>query len=379
MMENRLGVVGLGHWFGWLKAGIGDGGSLDLRKAVGTKPFEEKQALLSSFGITSDNYYISDPKGGLPDQFFENIDIVHISDPNKFHAEQVTQSLEHGKHVIVEKTLAVKKGQFSKLSAFIKKNGYNERVYLHLHYLHKQTTIAFAAMVPKLVKEYGKIKSIGATFFEEVDEEDPKRTWVLQPENGGIFMDWVHPYEIIYYTTKCKFGSIQDLKLFMVNGTYDQNNPTGVETTVALAGKNYSAGATAKIRVAKGVRNGLELKSINVTFESGTCARLCFPGHESEFGRTDLRGKIDIVGANGESISSDNLSGPNSSEIFIKEVIDFSNGQHEGLTLGEISKVFKPQWEYQRMAKTKELVREEQEIHKFLNAGAEGMRCDGIV
>ncbi len=374
-MENKLGVVGLGHWFSWLKAGIGEGGSLNLKKAVGTKPFEYKQALLSSFDITKDNYYLSDRNGGLPDQFFEGIDIVHISDPNEFHYEQVMQSLGHGKYVIVEKTLAVNKSQFSKLSSFIKKNNYKDRVYLHLHYLHKQATMSFAAMVPKLVKKYGKIKSIDATFFEQVDDEDPKRTWILKRANGGIFMDWIHPYEIIYYSTKCKFGNIQDLKIFMVNGNYDQNNPTGVEATIALTGKKYSEGATAKVRVAKGVREGLELKSINVIFESGIHAHLCFPGHEAEFGNKELRGRIDLVD-NGKLISSEHLTGPNSSEIFIKEISDFINGQHPGLTISEISRVFKPQWEYQKIVKSKELIKDETEINRFLQEGTgQHMRC----
>lgn len=375
-MENRLGVVGLGHWFSWLKTGIGAGGTLDLKKAVGTKPFEEKQALLSGFGITRDNYYISDPDGRLPERFFDGIDVVHISDPNRFHSDQVVQSLEHGKHVIVEKTLAVNKSQFGKLGSFIKKNGYKERVYLHLHYLHKQATIEFARMVPKLVKKYGKIKSIDATFFEEVDDEDPKRTWILRPENGGVFMDWIHPYEIIYYSTKCKFGSINDLKIFMVNGDYDRNNPTGVETTIALTGRNYSDGATAKIRAAKGVRKGLELKSINVAFESGAYARICFPGHEAEFMSKDLRGRIDIVEPNGEKIPSESLSGPNSSEMFIKEIGDFINGRHPGLKMSEISKIFKPQWDYQRIVKSKELIRDESEIDGFLQEGtAKALQC----
>lgn len=375
-MDNRLGVVGLGHWFSWLKAGIGEGGSLNLKKAVGTKSFEEKQKLLSDFGITKENYYISGADGSLPEQFFEQIDVVHISDPNKFHALQATESLAHGKYVIVEKTFAVKKGEFNKFKSFVKKNNMQDKIYLHLHYLHKQTTIAFAKMLRKFIKKNGKIKSIEATFFEEIDEEDPKRTWILGKDNGGIFMDWIHPYEIIYYSTKCKFEDIKELKIFMVNGSYDQINPTGIETTIALKGKNYVDGATATIRVAKGAPIGSELKSIKVFFDSGVYAHLCFAGHEAEFLKSDQRGRIDLIDVNGNVLSSEKLGGANTSEIFLKEIIDFISGQHNGLKLSEISKVFKPQWQYQKLVKSKELIKDAAQVEEFLKAGTDsGMKC----
>lgn len=369
-MGYNLGVIGLGHWFSWLKAGIGEGESLNLVKAVGTKPFEQKMELLSSFGITSGNYFISDQKGLVPDRFFEGIDIVHISDPNKFHFDQTMQSLSKGKYVVTEKTLAVNKSQFGKISSFIRKNNYQDHVYLHLHYLHKQTTIVFKDMLKKLIRQNGRIKSIAATFFEEVNGEDPKRTWVLNRDNGGIAMDWIHPYEIMYYSTKCRFGSMRDLNIFMVNGSYDQKNPTGIEAVVELLGRNFTDEATATVRVAKGVGNGHGKKSLTVVFESGNSAKLLFPGHEAEFENKEQRGLIEIFDNNGNVVSSDKLTGQNSSEIFIKEVLDLCNGRNDGLKLSEISRIFKPQWDYQRIVKSKELVRDPLRIEQFLKDGA---------
>ena len=374
-MQYNLGVVGLGHWFGWLERGVSEKGSLRLVKAVGTKQFEEKAKLLSGFGITKDKYYISDPDGRIPDKFFEGLDLVQISDPNRFHKSQAIESLEKGKYVVVEKTLAVNERELEEIKSFVKKKGMEGKIYLHLHYLHKQPTLALAGAMPKLVAKYGKIRSIEATFFEPVNEEDPRRTWLLAPENGGIFMDWVHTSEIIFRTTKCGFGRIKQASDFAVNNSYDNVNPTGVECVIAVSGSNYEDGATATMRMAKGTEKAYACKSLRAVFGSGFSASLCYPGHEAEFNNANERGMLKILDADGREISSERLSGPNSSEIFISEVLDLCGGKHVGLSLDEVSEVFKSQWEYQRTAGTRKLITDRKSIDAFLKNGTSGMHC----
>jgi len=373
-MEYTLGVIGLGHWFSWLTTGIGVEGGLDLKKAVGTKPFDEKKELLSKFGITENNYYISDQNGNFPGQFFEGINIVLISDPNKFHKSQAIESLNNGKYVIVEKTIAANEQEFNEIKNLVQKNNYNDRLYLHLHYLHKQPTIALRTMLPDFIKQNGKIKSIQATFFEDTNKEDPKRTWLLALENGGIFMDWIHSFEVIYYTTKCNFGNIIELKSFVVNASYDSKNPTGIESKIVLKGANYAEGAFAVIRSAKGVDKEHANKSIKFVFESDDYLLLCFPGHEVEF-NTEERGRIQLISKHGETLMSQSFTGMNSSEIFIEEIIDFCKGKHKGLKMHEIEEIFKPQWEYQKLAKSSKLILDSDGILEFLEQGISGMAC----
>ena len=278
-MEYDLGVIGLGHWFKWLRAGIGSKGGLHLKKAAGTRPFDDKKDMLTNFGMAKQDYYIADSNGKVPEQFFDDISIVHISDPNRFHAIQIMDSLKHGKYVITEKTFAVNHDQFKEVEQFIRSNGYEGKAYLHLHYLHKQPTIALKAMLPDLVMNNGRIKSIDATFFEEINEEDPRRTWLLDISNGGIFMDWIHPYEVIYYSTSADFGRIKKAANFVTNPSYNETSPTGVEVIVEVNGINYSKDATATVRAAKGVEKKYANKSIRFTFESGNYLIMCFPGH----------------------------------------------------------------------------------------------------
>ena len=293
MPDYKLGVIGLGHWFNRLNVGIQKVGGLTLVKAAGTKPFEQKTDILSDFKIGKDDYYISDEKGRLSQDFFNGIDLVHISDPNKFHAYQTRETLLQGKYAITEKSFAGTKREFNKISSFIKKNNYENKAYLHLHYIHKQPTLILKAMLPGLVKNHGKIKSVQATFFEKENEEDARRGWLFAPENGGIFMDWIHPFEILYYAAEAGFGEIKDLSIYGVNTSYDDTNPTGVQAAIALKGKYYTNDAAAKINVAKGVKNGNQNKSIKIIFESGKYTKLCYVGSEIEFG-SDERGTLEI-------------------------------------------------------------------------------------
>jgi predicted dehydrogenase len=375
-LDYNLGVIGLGHWFTWLETGLGERGSLKLKKAVGTKSFDEKKDLLLRFNIQREDYYISGKDGWVDDSFFDGIDIVHISDPNQFHAKQAMESLMHGKVVVTEKTLAINKKEFDTVSTFIRQNNLQSKIYLHLHYLHKQPSIAFKTLLPSLIKDNGKIRSIEATFFEEVDEEDPKRTWVLAPYSGGIFMDWIHPYEVIFYTTRCNFGKIKESKDFCVNENYDKINPTGVEALVELDGENYAQGATALVRVAKGAGAGYENKSLKFVFESGNYAMLCFPGHEAEFNNPNERGRIQLFEkGTGKILMSQKLTGSNTSMMFIKEVLDLCEGNNRGLKLDEISEIFRPQWDYQAGASSRTLIKDEPEVKKFLENGLQSMKC----
>jgi predicted dehydrogenase len=370
-MDYKLGVIGLGHWFDRLNVGIQKVGGLTLVKAVGTRSFEDKASLLEGFGITKEDYYLADSDGTIPETFFKDIEVAHISDPNKFHAAQTKQALEHGKYSITEKSLATTQAEFEDISSFIKKNNFEDKFYLHLHYIHKQPTLALKAMLPDLVGKYGKIKNIDATFFEKETEEDARRKWLFAPENGGIFMDWIHPFEIIYHSTDSTFGNITDLSLYAVKPSYDAINPSGVAATVALDGK-YSSNASANIRIAKGVKSSEDKKSIKITFESGTYAILNYVGSGTEF-ESNERGTIEIRDQNHNIIETKRLTGPNSSEIFVEEILNLSKGRPMGLTLSQIAEIFKPQWEYQSIMKSKELIKNDSQVNSFIKKGLDSV------
>lgn len=53
----------------------------------------------------------------------DKVDLVYIATPHAFHAENALMCLEHGKHVIVEKPLAVNSSQAEKVFALAEKKG----------------------------------------------------------------------------------------------------------------------------------------------------------------------------------------------------------------------------------------------------------------
>jgi len=158
--------------------------------------------------------------------------------------------------------------------------------------------------------------------------------------------------------------------LYTTNESYSATNPTGVQAEVALKGKRFSDGATITVNIAKGVDPKYSRKSMVFTFEDNTYARLGFIGSEKE--TKENRGEFE-TGEISNGIRSPEsvlrLQGKSSSEMFVKEIIKLCNGKRAGLKLSQVSKVFKPQWEYQTLAPKQQLIKDPKEVELFLESG----------
>lgn len=367
----KIGVVGIGHWFGRLHEGMNSIGGLEVKKALGTKPYESKANMLDKFGISKDMYLTTDSSGKIPEEFFEGIDAVHISDPNMYHTHQAISSLENNKKAIVEKSFAVNKEEFDSFIQYLKDNKKENDTYLHLHYIHKQPTIALKGMIGQLVKENGRISEVHSTFFESENNEDARRSWLFGIDNGGLFMDWIHPFEVISHSCSSKFGTIEELGLYRVNEMYSKNDPTGIYASTQISGTYFSANARMNVNIAKGVEKRFAQKAMRIIFESGKCVTLLFAGSEDEFGKSN-RGAIEFgeVGSGQYSVQkTEDLKGDNSSEIFVKQIINLCSGKNDGLTIDEISNIFTPQWEYQHMLDNSNLTIEPRAVRRFIEKG----------
>lgn len=370
-MEYSMGVVGIGHWFKRLEAGLQTVGGIKVTKALGTKPYEQKVEMLRSLGITPDSYYVIGSDGTIPAPFFDGIEVVHISNPNEVHASQTMQSLSKGKKVVVEKSYAVNKREFDTFRKFVKEGGYDKSMYLHLHYLHKLPALMLKRSMKELIAKHGKITGIEATFFEKTDEEDTRRAgWLLEMKSGGLFMDWVHPFEVAYAASGTGFGKISDLKIYMTNSAYSEKDPSGVYAEVGLKGSKIAGGATIRVNIAKGVDPKYAKKSMVFKFEDGAYARLVFIGSGEE--SKENRGSFElgkVVGGRLVSESSEVTFGRASSEYFVKEIIKLCNGKRAGLSIGQISKVFRPQWDYQKTVQKQQLIKDPSQVILFLENG----------
>ncbi len=103
MAALRWGILGTG-WIAHEQTG-------DLVKngftvaAVGSRTQESADAFAAEFGIptahASYEALVADP----------NVDIIYVSTPHPFHAENATLALEHGKHVLLEKPFTINQAE----------------------------------------------------------------------------------------------------------------------------------------------------------------------------------------------------------------------------------------------------------------------------
>lgn len=374
-MEYKMGVIGIGHWFKRLEAGLQKVGGIRVVKAVGTKPYEAKAEMLKSLGITNESYYTMGGDGRIPEQFFDGIDVVHISNPNEVHANQAMQALSRGKRTIVEKSYAVNKAEFLAFKKFVKEGNYGKSVYLHLHYVHKMPSISFRRSIKELSEKHGKITGITGTFFEPADAEDARRAgWLLDMRSGGLFMDWIHPFEVAYYTTGAYFGKITNLNLYVTNPSYSDKDPSGLMAEMPLKGKRVAEGATIRVNIAKGVEPNYSRKSMLFNFADGAYAKLDFLGSNNE--SSENRGVFETGKVvNGVKIPdfSSTTSGRSHSEFFVKDILKLCNGKRAGFSMSQVAKVFGPQWDYQKLSKKQTLIGGAKEVGLFLENGINGL------
>ncbi len=375
-MVYRLGVVGLGHWFEMIHRGLSKNNEVVLSKVVGTRKFSDKAEELRKLNISESNYFcIGEDPFIIPSGFFSSLDVMQISNPNKYHSSQTKQGLEEGLYVITEKTLATNKAEFDDLINFVKSGGYEEKVYLHLHYMHKLLTLNLPAMLEKIIPSHGKINSFSATFFEEANEADRMRSsWIFSPESGGIFMDWIHPYEILLFGAKAQKISLSKINTFIVNPEYDSKNPTGIESFVNVQGNNFTTNAKGVIRISKGLPHEAGLKRFVFSFESGSKLYLNFVGSQIEF-NSDSRGSWQLVNEDHDQcriLDSGIPRGPATSELLVDDIIKLCKGGGPFIKIDDIIRIFEPQWDYQRMTKSQESIRDQNQIEMFMRNGLSG-------
>lgn len=365
-MTYSLGAVGFGHWFERLHAGIKNSDGIKVMKIAGISDISNKIDRLNAVGLSAENYYLIDKDSPVPESFFDQLDIVHVSDPNEFHAAQTKQSLSYGKFTITEKTWGVNKGEFDGVVKYIRENNYEEKAYLHLHYIDKLLTIQLPSMLESRVKEYGKIKNATATFFEAMRIDDLRRkSWLFSPKNGGLFMDWIHPYEVLHIGAKAHDVKTDDLELYSINEDYDSKNPTGILAEARVKGEFFAQDAKAKIRIAKGAPE--DKKSARFVFESGAYLDLNYIDSTKEFASRDRGGwkfykdgKLSEEGA---------PQGPNTSELFVQDIIRICKGGKREVGINDLSKIFESQWRYQELEKGKKLNEDQDKIQDFIEDG----------
>ncbi len=369
-MAYNLGVIGMGHWFERLYAGMVKTNEIKLYKVAGASGVESKRERLANLNVPQSNYYQIRDSDPIPDAFFEGLDIVHVSDPNEFHAQQTLQSLAEGKIVLTEKSFGGNRQEFDKVLDYIEKNALQNKVYLHLHYAHKLLTMGLPEMLKRMTNEYGKIVSTSFTFFEpENPNVDKRRLWLFQMKNGGVFMDLIHPFEIYYKGALVESFELIEAFPYVVNPDYTTKDPTAVHARVKVSGTFFKDGAVADIRVAIGLKIQNQRKCMRILFEKGQCLDLEYIDSESEY-KTDSRGVWMLRAAmNGNMIESGAPKGPTPPDILVNDILELCRGRNLGFTPNDLRIIFASQWRYQETLKSTPLITDGARNEQFVNDG----------
>lgn len=369
-MAYNLGVVGMGHWFERLYVGMLKTREIRLLKVAGTRDIGLKRDRLSEYGVPESNYYRISGGMELPAAFFDGVDVVHISDPNEFHAAQTIQALSRGKVALTEKTLGVNREEFEKVLGYIEANKLEKKAYLHLHYAHKTLTLLLPELLRRLTADYGRIAGASATFFE-IENPDParRRLWVYDMKNGGIFMDWIHPFEVYYKGAMAKAFKLKEAESYIANPDYSRTNPTAAMVRVGIEGALFRPGAEAVIRVGMGLRLDGQRKRMRFVFEEGQCLDLEFINSEAEY-TSGRRGSWTLAReAGGEVVESGAPAGPTTSDILVGDILELCRGSNPGFSTDDMRAIFESQWRYQDMMASREPVGGAPEVERFIQEG----------
>lgn len=110
-----------------------------------------------------------------------NVDVVHITAPNRFHCEMSLAALRAGKHCVCEKPLAMNTKETAKVVAAARKAGrvfavnYNVRFY--------PAVLQLRAMVAR--GDLGEIIHVNGSYLQDWLFKDTDYNWRLLPQEGG--------------------------------------------------------------------------------------------------------------------------------------------------------------------------------------------------
>ena len=113
-----------------------------------------------------------------------NVDVVHITSPNKAHVEQSLAALAAGKHVVCEKPLGMTSGETGRVVAAVRKGGARGPVFA-VNYMCRffPAVLQMRAMVER--GDLGKIIHVQGHFFQDWLLEETDFNWRVLASEGG--------------------------------------------------------------------------------------------------------------------------------------------------------------------------------------------------
>ncbi|HCN30318.1 MAG TPA: gfo/Idh/MocA family oxidoreductase, partial [Verrucomicrobiales bacterium] len=113
-----------------------------------------------------------------------DVDVVHITSPNKAHVEQSLDALSQGRHVICEKPLGMTSAETARVVEAVKKGGRKGPVFA-VNYVCRffPAVLQMRAMVAR--GDLGRIIHVQGRFFQDWLLHDTDYNWRLLASEGG--------------------------------------------------------------------------------------------------------------------------------------------------------------------------------------------------
>lgn len=210
MGEIRVGVLGLGRAFTLMVPTLA--GDPRVRIVAGYDPRPEPRLRLQQdFGATTHDTteaLCADP----------GVEAVYVASPHQFHAEHVELAARYGKHVLLEKPMALSLDQCDRMIEAC------DRAAVHLIVGHCHSFDAPYLLAARLVEsgEYGAPRMVHALNYTDFLYR-PRRPEELRTEDGGgvVFSQGAHQLDIIRMLAG---GSLTRVRA--VTGRWDPARPT---------------------------------------------------------------------------------------------------------------------------------------------------------
>jgi phthalate 4,5-cis-dihydrodiol dehydrogenase len=224
----RLGVAGLGRAFSLMIPTFVAHPRIEL--TAGADPRPEAQARFAA------EFHV--PAYGTVDELCDDpdVDAVYVSTPHQFHAEHVRLAAAGGKHVLVEKPMALTLAECRAMIAATRKAG------VALVVGHSHSFDAPIARTRELVagKAFGDIRMITALNFTDFMYR-PRRPEELDTGRGGgvLFNQAPHQVDVVRLIGGGRVRSVR-----ATAGTFDSTRPTEGAYAAMLS---FEGGASASL------------------------------------------------------------------------------------------------------------------------------------
>ncbi|WP_063062881.1 Gfo/Idh/MocA family protein [Nocardia sienata] len=207
--ELRVGVVGLGVAFNFVAARVSGWSHVRFTAACDLRP-----AALKTFHDEFGGEVYEDLAAMCAG---DQVDVVYVATPNKFHREQVLTAIAHGKHVIVDKPMALTAEDCAVMNDAAEAAG----VVLLCGHTHSYGPAVRAMRRIISSGELGRVRMINTWHFNEWMYR-PRASWELDPLGGGnlVYNQGAHQIDIVRVLGGGRVRSVR-----ATTGVWDQARP----------------------------------------------------------------------------------------------------------------------------------------------------------